>query len=84
MTDLYVGGDFGFNADDFAMQISGHSKRLKLLSKVLKEYVAKGKSTKDFEEEFGCKIIMGQVYGIEDVKFQNDSNETMFMLKYDK
>jgi len=56
-----------------------------LVSKALKEYLAEGKTSKQFEEEFGCELILDDAgYGIKDVRFHNTSNETMFMLKYSK
>jgi len=59
--------------------------RLRIISKALKDYLAHGKTTKEFEEEYGCDIVMDKsCVGIKDVKFHNDSNETMFMLKYNK
>jgi len=59
------------------------SKRLALISKVLKEYLVAGKTKEDFAEEYGCDIIFDEhLDGIIDIKFHNDSNETMFMLKY--
>lgn len=58
--------------------------RLHVISKALKDYVANGKTVEQFEEEYGCKIILDEPSGgIQGVKFHNDSNETMFMLKYD-
>ena len=56
---------------------------LKVLAKALKSYVAEGKTTEQFEEDYGCKLIMDNCnYGIQDVKFHNDSSKTAFMLKY--
>ena len=56
---------------------------LMLLAKALKEYQDSGKTTKQFEEEYGCEVVLDEFgYGIANIKFQNDSNETMFMLKY--
>jgi len=64
-------------------------EKLSLLAKVLKEYKANGKTTEQFEEEYGCTVITEEAngktklgFGITGVKFHNDSNETMFMLKY--
>ena len=58
--------------------------RLDVVSKALKDYVANGKTIKQFEEEYGCELLYGEHnVGINGVKFQNDSNKTMFMLKYD-
>ncbi len=57
--------------------------RLWLISKVFKEYLANGKTINEFAEEYGCDIVFEKEGGgIQDIKFHNDSNETMFMLKY--
>jgi len=58
-------------------------KKLWIIGTALRDYVAAGKTKEDFAEEYGCDIIMDPTgSGIQDVKFHNDSNETMFMLKY--
>ena len=54
-----------------------------LVSKALKDYIASGKTTEQFEEEYGCELILDEAgYGIADIRFHNSSNETLFMLKY--
>jgi len=66
LAELYVGRD-----------------RLRIIGTALKDYRADGKSIEEFAEEYGCDIIYDDTGdGIQDVKFHNDSNETMFMLKY--
>jgi hypothetical protein len=59
--------------------------KLLLIRNVLREYIAQGKTIEDFEKEYGCALIYEEISGgINGVRFHNDSNETMFMLKYDK
>ena len=58
-------------------------ERLQLIAKALKNYALAGKFIEQFEEDYGCTVILDDVgYGIKDVKFQNSSCETAFMLKY--
>ena len=58
---------------------------LMLLAKALKEYQDSGKTTKQFEEDYGCTVEFDDMHsGIKGVSFQNSSCETMFMLKYSK
>jgi len=58
-------------------------EELKVLATALKSYVFDGKTLEQFQEDYGCKLIMDECnYGIKDVKFQNDSSKTAFMLKY--
>ena len=70
---------------DFFSTNNHVSERLIIISKALKNYIANGKTTEQFEEEYGCELILDEAkFGIKDVKFQNSSCETMFMLKYNK
>jgi len=63
--------------------LEGDELSMALLAKALRAYTAGGKTTQQFEEEFGCKLIVDNgYYGIQGVKFHKDSNKTMFMLKY--
>jgi hypothetical protein len=56
---------------------------LAIIARALLEYRESGKTLEDFEMEFGCEIILDKsAYGIADIKFHNDSYETLFMLKY--
>ena len=65
------------------LDIALDSDEIKVLAKALKSYTAEGKTTEQFQKDFGCKLIMDDMdYGIKGVKFQNDSYKTMFMLKY--
>jgi len=58
-------------------------EELIVLAKALKSFTADDKTTEDFEKEYGCKLVKDITgYGIKDVVFHNDSNKTMFMLKY--
>jgi len=67
----------------YPFKLDGLEISMALLAKALRAYTEDGKTTKQFEEEFGCKLILDDVhYGIRAVKFHNDSNKTMFMLKY--
>ena len=63
--------------------MGGVTNRLRIIGRALKDYIANGKTVEDFAEEYGCDILMDEHNdGITDVKFHNDSNESMFMLKY--
>jgi len=67
----------------YPFNLNGSDISMSLLAKALRAYTEGGKTTKQFEEEFGCKLILDLAhYGIKAIKFHNDSNKTMFMLKY--
>ena len=57
--------------------------KLMVVQRVLIDYRCQGKTIEDFEKEYGCSLIYEEMSGgIKGVRFHNDSNETMFMLKY--
>ena len=59
--------------------------KLMIVQRVLIDYKCQGKTIDDFEKEYGCSLVYDDIArGIKGVRFHNDSNETMFMLKYDK
>jgi len=67
----------------YPFKIDGLEISMALLAKALRAYTEGGKTTKQFEEQFGCKLILDDAhYGIKAIKFHNDSCKTMFMLKY--
>jgi hypothetical protein len=67
-----------------SLDIKIDREEIKTLAAALKDYTAKGKTVEQFEEDYGCKLIMDDHdYGIKDVSFQNGCGETAFRLKYD-
>jgi Fe-S oxidoreductase len=72
-----------FQDTNLKLDIKLDREELKVLAKALKDYQAKGKTKEQFEEEYGCKLILDNCnYGIKGVSFRNDSNKTAFILKY--
>ena len=69
--------------DGWKLDIKLDREDLKVLASALKTYVSEGKTKEDFEEDYGCKLILDNCsYGITNVKFQNESSKTAYMLKY--
>jgi len=59
-----------------------------LVSGVLDEYRARGKTLDEFEEDYGCRILFDEFHnegnhGIGAIYFENKSSKTAFMLRYD-
>ena len=76
-----------FNRDAYVDQfldVSYHTKHMRMIAMALKDFTKDGKTLYDFEDEYGCKIIYvdGKIAGI---KFDPEKGgETAFYLKYMK